>query len=204
VAMPIRRKQILGTSARNLRAAHEHDELTYDNIGMSLAPADTPTPEGRWHTLDESRVVGHGRAAFNAVGYALMHWQLQEEAGFFIKSPGGVVRKGETVGIGLPVWFMGVTAVCRVVAVVDGPNQIGFAYGTLPGHPERGEESFVVELRDDDSVVMTIRAISQPATWFTHLGGPIGSAVQRRATKRYLAAAERAARAPEALSPTIY
>lgn len=201
--MPIRRKMILGTSTRNLRSAHRNDDLTYENIGMSLAPADAPPPEGRWHTMNESRVVGHGRAVFDAVGYALMHWQLHEGAGFFVASPGGVVRKEETIGIGLPIWVMGVTAVCRVVAIVDGPNRIGFAYGTLPGHPEQGEESFVVELRDDDSVVFTIRAISRPAAWFTRLAGPIASSVQRRATKRYLAAADKAAKAPEGLSPVI-
>ena len=201
--MPIRRKMILGYSTRNLRVAHEHDDLTYDTIGMSLAPVDAPKPEGRWHSVNESKVVGHGRDAFDAVGYALMHWQLHEEAGFFVESPGGVVRAGETAAAGLPVWFMGVTAVYRVVKVVDGPNRIGFAVGTLPGHPARGEESFVVELRDDDSVVLTVRSFSRHAAWFAKLGGPIGTSIQHRATKRLLAAAGKAATAPELLRPVI-
>jgi uncharacterized protein (UPF0548 family) len=29
---------------------------------------------------------------------------------------------------------------CRVVYVLDEPERRGFAYGTLPGHPESGEE----------------------------------------------------------------
>ncbi len=189
--MPIRRKVIIGTSTRNLLRKHENDELTYNNIGMSLTPAGTPTPEGRWHTFEDSRVVGHGRDAFVAVGYALMHWQLNENAGFFVQSKGGVVREGESVGIGLPIWFMGVTAVCRVVRVVSEADRIGFAYGTLPGHPETGEESFIVELKADGSVVMNIRAISRPAALFTKLAGPFGTRVQRRAAKRYLDAAQR-------------
>ena len=40
----------------------------------------------------------------------------------------------------------------RVVYVIDEPLRKGFAYGTLPGHPETGEEAFIVEYRDDDSV----------------------------------------------------
>lgn len=38
----------------------------------------------------------------------------------------------------------------------------GFAYGTLPGHPEKGEESFRVEHREP-GVVFRILAMSRPA-----------------------------------------
>ena len=38
---------------------------------------------------------------------------------------------------------------CRIVSVFKEVDSFGFAYGTLPGHPERGEESFVLERRDD-------------------------------------------------------
>ncbi len=59
----------------------------------------------------------------------------------------------------------------RVVAVIDEPNRRGFAYGTLPGHPLSGEELFVVERRDDDSVWLTIRSLSRPASpaWWAAL-----------------------------------
>ena len=33
---------------------------------------------------------------------------------------------------------------CRIVWVVDEPDAFGFGYGTLRGHPDEGEESFVV------------------------------------------------------------
>jgi hypothetical protein len=36
--------------------------------------------------------------------------------------------------------------------------RLGLAYGTLPGHPERGEESFVIELLDDGQVRVHIVA----------------------------------------------
>ena len=38
---------------------------------------------------------------------------------------------------------------CRVVYVVDEPDRRGFAYGTLPGHPESGEELFLVRYDPD-------------------------------------------------------
>ena len=75
-----------------------------------------------------------------------------------------------------------------MVYVVDEPDRAGFAYGTLPGHPESGEELFAVELRTDGSVVATIYAFSRPARWYTRLGGPVARLAQRLMTRRYLAA----------------
>ncbi|GAA1812109.1 DUF1990 domain-containing protein [Agromyces neolithicus] len=46
-----------------------------------------------------------------------------------------------------------------VVYVIDEPKRIGFAYGTTADGPESGEESFILEHRDDDTVWLTIRSI---------------------------------------------
>lgn len=71
------------------------------------------------------------------------------------------------------------------------PGRVGFAYGTLTGHPERGEERFEVALLEDGAVEARIRAFSRPGRWFTRLGGPAGRAAQRRITSRYLDALTR-------------
>lgn len=46
-----------------------------------------------------------------------------------------------------------------VVYVVDEPGRVGFAYGTTAEGPESGEESFILEHRDDDTVWLTIRSL---------------------------------------------
>jgi uncharacterized protein (UPF0548 family) len=46
-----------------------------------------------------------------------------------------------------------------VVYVVDEPGRMGFAYGTTAEGPESGEESFILEHRDDDTVWLTIRSM---------------------------------------------
>ncbi|WP_157002668.1 DUF1990 family protein [Agromyces laixinhei] len=46
-----------------------------------------------------------------------------------------------------------------VVYVIDEPGRIGFAYGTTADGPESGEESFILEHRDDDTVWLTIRSL---------------------------------------------
>jgi uncharacterized protein (UPF0548 family) len=43
-------------------------------------------------------------------------------------------------------------APCRIVYVTEQATRFGFGDGTLPGHPERGEEAFHV-VRADDGVI---------------------------------------------------
>jgi uncharacterized protein (UPF0548 family) len=81
-----------------------------------------------------------------------------------------------------------IDAPVRVVYVIDEADQIGFAYGTMTGHPASGEESFIVDKRDDDSVWLTIRAFSRPSSWYYRLGWPIVRLQQAKFTKRYLRA----------------
>lgn len=64
----------------------------------------------------------------------------------------------------LGVGSLAVEAPVRVVYLVDEPHRKGFAYGTLPGHPESGEEAFVVELHDGGAVTFAITAFSRPPT----------------------------------------
>ncbi|MGD8193907.1 DUF1990 family protein [Herbiconiux sp. P18] len=97
-----------------------------------------------------------------------------------------LVSAGATAVLTISTFGLKVHAPIRVVYLVDEPGRRGFAYGTLPGHPESGEESFVVEHLSDDSVWIVIRAFSRPSTWFYRLGMPVLRFMQWRYTKRYL------------------
>ena len=61
-----------------------------------------------------------------------------------------------------------------------------FAYGTLPSHPEEGEEHFLVTRATDGAVRFDVAAFSRPHDLLTKLGGPIPRHLQARATQRYL------------------
>lgn len=76
--------------------------------------------------------------------------------------------------------------------VVDEPDRYGFAYGTLPLHPEEGEEAFLVERGDAGEVRFRIVAFSRPSHWAARLGGPVSRRVQQRALRAYLDALQRA------------
>lgn len=98
------------------------------------------------------------------------------------------IRNGMTAVLMVPIGPFRVSAPCRVVYVVDEPHRRGFAYGTLRGHPESGEEAFLVELRDDGTVWFVLRAFFRPSNSFYRLASPVLRSTQRRFTKRYLRA----------------
>jgi len=75
-----------------------------------------------------------------------------------------------------------------VVYVIDEPERVGFAYGTTAPGPESGEESFILEHRDDDTVWLTIRSILQTAGGIRSLGAPTVRRHRRELTKLELRA----------------
>lgn len=95
------------------------------------------------------------------------------------------IAPGDTAVLTIPFWPIRVHAPCRVIYVIDEPNRKGFAYGTLPGHPESGEEAFIVDRTDDGSVWLTIRAFSRPSAWQWWAVYPVLRFMQSLITRRY-------------------
>jgi uncharacterized protein (UPF0548 family) len=59
----------------------------------------------------------------------------------------------------------------------------------IAGHPERGEERFLVSLDEEtNDVTALITAFSRPGSWATRAAGPIGRWIQHWMTQRYLEA----------------
>jgi len=92
---------------------------------------------------------------------------------------------GDTALLSIPFLLWRVKAPARVVYVVDEPTRKGFAYGTLKGHPEDGEEAFIVEIQEDGSVWLRITAFSRPANFFWWLVYPVLRLSQEFFTRRY-------------------
>lgn len=164
--------------------------FTYDEVGCTRYDE---TPVGL-HRLECSERIGAGDEVFQRAADALLTWRMHRVAGLGMTAADTPPRVGtNTLGLlGLGILSrrlqsrLGVPIPCRVVWTVNEPNEIGFAYGTLEGHPESGEESFLVT-RDGDDVYTTIRAYSRGATWYARLGGPVTRKAQHYAAKRYIA-----------------
>jgi len=157
------------------------EPFTYSDVGATSGEL-----PGGYRVLSVSRQLR--RRDFAAAAEELLTWQVQERAGLVVEASSLTVAAGVVVWMTLGRGPIGVRAPCRVVYVVDEPGRAGFAYGTLPGHPESGEELFLLEQRPDGSVVFMVSAFSRPATLLARAGGPVGRLVQRRMTNRYLVA----------------
>lgn len=158
--------------------------LTFREIGASLA-AELPT--GYRHQSHRVR-LGTGQGLFERSAEAVMGWELHHRAGVHPAPGTPPARVGLDVDLTARVGPLSLRAPCRVVAVIDDRARRGFAYGTLAGHPECGEEAFVVRIDHHDTVWLEITAFSRPANWYARLGGPLTHAAQRAATRRYLRA----------------
>ena len=166
----------------------ELEPFTYDEVGATHG-----TPPASAHVVRAERLVGHGPSDFHTISDAVLRYGMQRGAGLRVHASTTSAQVGTVIV--LSAWFLGPVRIpCRVVYVIDEPGRAGFAYGTLPGHPESGEELFAVELRADGSVVATICAFSRPGRWYTRLGGPVARLAQRLMTRRYLAAMARLGR----------
>jgi uncharacterized protein (UPF0548 family) len=168
-------------------------ELTYPEAG---ATRDGPLPGGYRHLRHRTRL---GAGVFDAAGEAVLTFAMHRAAGARVEASAPRAAPGVSVTVGLGVGRLRLPAPCRVVWAVADERRIGFGYGTLPGHPERGEESFVVERADDGVAWLVITAFSRPARWFTRLAGPVGVAFQKAYARRLGAALRRAAGAPPAI-----
>lgn len=157
-----------------------------------------------YQTVRVTRTLGTGSAAFAAATAALLTWAMHDRAGLAPQTDTAEIVEGSVAMLRFGLGWLSVPIPVRVVYVVDEPRRRGFAYGTLPGHPEQGEESFVIEWRADDAVVATITAFTRPGRWYTRAGGPVARAIQRRATERYLSALHAAirGRSPRGEDPT--
>lgn len=135
-----------------------------------------------------SRSVTLSRRDFDGAARDLFEWKMHARAGLRVQASDIPLRQNTVV---LMRWGLGPVAVkipCRVLDVIDEPHRRGFAYGTLPGHPEAGEERFLVERLEDSRILFTITAYSRPASPLAKLGGPISRAAQSVMTQRYLTA----------------
>lgn len=142
----------------------------------------------RYHHLEVVTPIGYGRGQFDAAAEALLGWDMHRRAGLAPCVSAPSVRPGAVAVLRLALGPVRLRVPVRVVSVIDEPTRQGFVYGTLPGHPERGEELFAVELETDGTVMFTVRAFSRAGRWFTRLGGPVARAGQLLVAERYVAA----------------
>ncbi len=160
-------------------------DVTYPEAG---ATRNETLPPGYTH---DRYGVALGIGSFDRAVAGLRAWQAHSGAGVSVYPPTAPLQPDTDVIVTARVGPLHALAPCRVVYVIDEPDRFGFAYGTLPGHPECGEEAFIVERDADGQATFTIIAFSRPADILAKLGSPIARRIQRKTTDAYLAALQR-------------
>jgi uncharacterized protein (UPF0548 family) len=173
---------------RRILAAHRRSPFSYANTGATR----TLLPAGYQVRRDQAAWVrdrmcstrrrtrcGNGRCSISV--WVRLYWPLTPVA----------VRSVIAVVVGrLGVWMVNV---CRIVYVVDEPRRYGFAYGTLSHHAEAGEERFMVEWRDDNSVWYQVLAFSREKHLLAKLAYPLARRLQKKLRRDSGIAMQRAA-----------
>lgn len=152
--------------------------FSYSHVGASR---ETP-PDG--YVLDHRRIrLGEGEAVFEAACAALRRWEMFNLPWVKLCWPNTPIEEGAVVAILARSYGMWWLNACRIVYLIDESSpirKVGFAYGTLPDHAASGEERFIIEWHDDDSVWYDLLAFSRPNHWLMRLGYPIARQVQKR------------------------
>ena len=166
-------------SIRGFLKTKETLDFSYPAVGATA----NSLPAG--YVTDRTRILlGSGESIFLAAKAALQRWEHFRLGWVELWSPDTPIQSGEVVAI--MAWASGLWSLnfCRIVYVVDesGPiSKFGFAYGTLPGHVESGEELFQIEWdQNTKSVWYDILAFSRPNHFLTRLGYPLVRHTQKR------------------------
>jgi len=169
-------------------------ELSYEEVGATRSGS---LPAG--YRLDRyERRLGSDEDLFERAVAALRNWQAHLGAGVRIFPDGATVEIGGTVLFALRATGLWAIAPCRVVYVVDEHSSFRFGYGTLPGHPERGEVAMSVSREDNGNVVARIASFSRTVDPLARAASPLTRVIQKRVTKRYLEALAAASARPPA------
>ncbi|MGP4013623.1 DUF1990 family protein [Streptomyces sp. 4N124] len=152
--------------------------FTYDHVGATRERGFCPPG---FHPMNVRTRIGEGEPVFRRASEAVLTWEMHRAMGVGIDASAERAEPGVDVTVTLAGL---IKAPCRVVWTVEEHRRAGWAYGTLTGHPECGEEAFLVERTGDGTVWLTVSAFSRGAKWYARAGGPATRGLQHAYARR--------------------
>jgi uncharacterized protein (UPF0548 family) len=169
---------------RKFISQHATTPFSYAEVGC------TRSEPPRGYIIDHNRVqLGKGAETYERAVAALKEWKQFDLDWVHIEPPGISIMADAIATICTRHFGFWALNACRVVYVIREEKPVrkfGFAYGTLLGHAERGEERFTIEWHADDSVWFDILAYSRPGKLLVFLGFPLARLLQKRFAKQSL------------------
>jgi len=184
-------RQPSDAAIRQFISSQQDLPFTYSEVGATRSET---APER--FTVDHNRIrLGDGERIYERAVSALRSWKQFEMGWVTIVPPNMPIEVGRTVAVQAQTFGFWSLSAARIVYVIEESNPVkrfGFAYGTLPNHVECGEERFMVELLEDDSVWYDIYAFSHPQHPLVKLGFPVARRLQKRFVRDSMAVMTRA------------
>ena len=153
------RASILFPSAKNLDgfiAKESSKTFTYVEVGATKEDKKF----SHYDHDDNSVILGDGEVVWQKAKHALDNWQQFPLPWTKIYPNTTPLKEGETVAVMFRLFGIWWRNSAKIVYAFDEPNRYGFAYGTLPGHIELGEEVFWIERNEVGEVSYHIKAFS--------------------------------------------
>jgi uncharacterized protein (UPF0548 family) len=160
-------------------SAQSNQTFSYAEVGFSRQQA----PRG--YIIDHNRInLGHGPDTFQKAKVAIRQWKMFDMSWVSLCWPETPIESGATVAVlisHLGFWSLNASRIVYVIQEQGRIEKYGFAYGTLAGHAEIGEERFTVEFNQDDQTVwFDLYAFSRP-----HLAARFAYPFSRMLQKRF-------------------
>ena len=153
--------------------------LSYADVGMTRVSTPPPGYGCERHHVELP-------ISFAAARDAVIAFATHSLPYLFVHPPGARAREKLDLLVVARVGPLWTTNPCRIVYVEDVPDRYTYAYGTLPGHSEHGEETFTVE-RTATGVRAETVAYARPQDILARIGGPIAHRFQARVKRDYMA-----------------
>ncbi|MCG8328854.1 MAG: DUF1990 domain-containing protein [Chitinophagales bacterium] len=148
---------------------------TYTAIGASAGDF----PKAYKH--DRNRVLlGEGALVFHQACELIKKWKMFPPDWTQIYPLCLPIEKGQEVVVLFQLMGLWWYNSCRIVYTINEENRFGFAYGTLQGHVEQGEECFEVYRDENNQVWYQISAFSRPNVWLTKVAYPLARYFQKK------------------------
>ena len=127
-----------------------------------------------------SILLGQGEQVWEKAKMTLLNWQQFPISWTKVYNDKTPLEEGQTVIVLFRlfgIWWLNAT---RIVYTLDEPDRFGFAYGTVEGHVESGEECFWIERDEKGDIYYHIKAFSKPDFWLARLGYPMARRYQKK------------------------
>ncbi len=164
---------------KNFLATQQDLPFSYAEVGASQKTI----PSG--YPVNHHRIqLGSGAEIYERAADAIRNWAMYQTGWTRLHPPKVPIAVGAVVCVAVNHGFCWSLNPCRIIYILEetgAAERYGFAFGTLPGHSEKGEERFVVEWRrEDDSVWFELLSFARPHHILAKIGFPFVGFFQRK------------------------